>query len=150
MSTVNTGLAAIYAAAGLSMDAKDSVSRDALNSAVTAALAQGEKLGLEKAGADLGKAKAEATTTANTRAKAILDHDEAKGREGMARHLAFDTEMSAEAAVATMKAAPKGGASSRLGNVPDHNLSADDTNPDKQSAVSWDSVMAKKGMALPK
>jgi hypothetical protein len=149
MSTVNTGLAAIYAAAGLSMDAKDSVSREALTLAVNTALAQGEKLGFDKAAADLGKAKAEATTTANTRAKAILDHDEAKGREGMARHLAFDTEMSAEAAVATMKAAPKG-STSRLGNVPDHNLSADDANPGKESAVSWDSVMTKKGMALPK
>ncbi|QDM26992.1 hypothetical protein FNL56_13380 [Tardiphaga sp. vice304] len=150
MKPENTGLAAVFAAAGLSMDAKDSVSRDALNAAVTAALTQGEKLGLEKAGVDLDKAKTEATVTANTRAKAILDHAEAQGREGMARHLAFDTNMSAEAAVATMKAAPKGAASSRLGNVPDHNLSADDTNPGKEAAVSWDSVMAKKGLPLPK
>jgi signal peptide peptidase SppA len=44
---------------------------------------------------------------ANTRIAGILDHAAAQGREALARHLAFKTELSVEAAVATLEASPK-------------------------------------------
>ena len=50
-------------------------------------------------------APATASDDVKTRIKAILDDDAAQGRETLARHLAFDTEMPADAAVATLKAA---------------------------------------------
>lgn len=40
------------------------------------------------------------------RMQAILQHDAAKGREGLAQHLAFNTDMSVEAAVAALNASP--------------------------------------------
>jgi hypothetical protein len=120
MSEKLTGLAAVLAAVGLSSDSKDSVSRAALDSAISAALLEGEKAGVIKAGTDAAKLTADAMAAANTRAKAILDHADAKGREDLARHLAFDTEMSAEAAVAMLGKAPKAAepSVSRLGTPP--------------------------------
>jgi ClpP class serine protease len=44
---------------------------------------------------------------ANTRIAGILDHAAAQGREALARHLAFKTELAVEAAVATLEASPK-------------------------------------------
>jgi hypothetical protein len=117
-----SGIAAVLAAVGLSADSKDAVPRDAFNSAITAALDEGKKLGVIEAGNDAAKLTADAVKTANTRTKAILDHSDAKGREDLARHLAFETEMSADAAVAMLGKAPKGAEpkTSRLdGNVPD-------------------------------
>lgn len=43
---------------------------------------------------------------AKGRIKAILDAPEAKGREAMAKHLAFETDQTAEAAIALLKVAP--------------------------------------------
>lgn len=151
-NVVLTGLAAVYAAAGISMDAKDSVPREVLSSAINAAMAEGEKAGLLKAGNDSVKIAADATVSAYARAKTILDHAEAKGREGMARHLAFDTDMSADAAAAMLKAAPKGAQQARLqGHVPDPQLSADDQSVSHQDAsAAWDLAMSKRGMNLPK
>ncbi|MBR0871192.1 hypothetical protein JQ633_12545 [Bradyrhizobium tropiciagri] len=116
-----SGIAAVLAAIGLSADSKDSVSRAALDSAITAALAEGEKAGIVKAGNEVIKIKADATVAERGRAKAILVHADAKGREDLAAHLAFDTDMTAEAATAMLGKAPKGGdvKTSRLeGNVP--------------------------------
>lgn len=48
-----------------------------------------------------------ALADSKTRIKAILASDEAKGREDLAEHLAHDTEMSAEDAVALLAKAPK-------------------------------------------
>lgn len=48
----------------------------------------------------------EGATAATTRVAAILDHENAKGREPLARHLAFRTALSAEDAIATMAATP--------------------------------------------
>lgn len=45
-----------------------------------------------------------------TRINAILNHEEAKGREGLARHLALNTDMSVEVAAEALKAAPKASA----------------------------------------
>lgn len=50
-----------------------------------------------------------AHATATARIKAIMKDPEAEGRASLAEHLAFDTTMTAEAAVAVMKAAPAGG-----------------------------------------
>lgn len=116
-----SGIAAVLAAVGLSADSKDSVSRDAFNSAINAALAEGEKAGVVKAGNDAAKITTEAVTKERGRAKSILGHADAKGREDLAHHLAFETDMSSDAAVAMLAKAPKAaeGKTSRLeGNVP--------------------------------
>jgi signal peptide peptidase SppA len=61
--------------------------------------------------AAVSKAKAdgakEASSAAQTRIKSILGSDEAKGRKDLAKHLAFDTDTSAEAAVAILAKSPK-------------------------------------------
>lgn len=48
-----------------------------------------------------------ATDAERTRIKAILDGDEAEGREDLARHFAFDTDQSPEAANAALGKSPK-------------------------------------------
>jgi hypothetical protein len=114
-----SGLAAVLAAVGLSADSKDVVPRSALDSAIAAALLEGEKAGVIKAGVDADKIKAEAAVTTNTRIKAIITAPEAKGRESLAHSIAFDTELSHEQAVSMLKAAPEAQKVSRLdGNVP--------------------------------
>lgn len=60
----------------------------------------------EKAQA-VADAQAAATLAATTRIKSILSHDEAKGRNTLAQHLAFNTQMSLEDAVATLTVTPK-------------------------------------------
>jgi hypothetical protein len=61
-----------------------------------------------------------AAQAAQTRIKSILGAKEAKGRDELASHLAFNTQLSADDAVATLAAAPKaaapasGGGASRL------------------------------------
>lgn len=58
-------------------------------------------------------AKAQADTKA--RIKAITTCEEAAGREALASHLAYETDMDAEAAVAALKAAPQASADSGSG-----------------------------------
>lgn len=131
-----SGLAAVFAAAGLASDVKDGgISRAALDAAVTAALAEGEKAGLVKAGGEPVKAD-------RARTKAILGHANAKGREDLAHHLAFETDMSAEAAAAMLAKAPAGAVASKLdGKVPDPNVTSDDAaKPDP--AASWDAAVS--------
>lgn len=48
-----------------------------------------------------------ATVAERGRIKAILDGEEAKGREDLARHFAFDTDQSPEAATAALGKSPK-------------------------------------------
>ncbi len=117
------GIAAVLAAVGLTSESRDSVSRDVLNNAITAALAEGEKAGIVKAGNDAAKITADATKAANTRAQAILHHADAKGREALANHLAFETEMSDAAAIAMLGKAPKAADPSRMGTPPDPKVS---------------------------
>lgn len=50
---------------------------------------------------------AEAKTAERERIKAILDHTEAEGRQKLARHLAFVTDITPEAAAETLAQAPK-------------------------------------------
>lgn len=126
-STGLTGIAAVLAAAGVNADSKDAVSRAAFDGAIASALAEGEKAGVIKAGNDATKLTADATKAANIRAMSILDHADAKGREELARHLAFSTDMSAESAVAMLAKAPKAAEQkgSRLeGTVPDPKVDA--------------------------
>ena len=59
-------------------------------------------------------ARAEGATAAKDRCKAIIGHEEAKGREGQAHTLAFDTDMLADQAAAVLKAGPKAAAGNRF------------------------------------
>ncbi|MEQ8784191.1 MAG: S49 family peptidase [Roseibium album] len=68
------------------------ITQEQLESAVATARSEGEEAG---AVAERG------------RIKAILDGDEAKGREDLARHFAFDTDQSPEAATAALGKSPK-------------------------------------------
>lgn len=45
--------------------------------------------------------------TERTRIAGILNAPEAKGREGLARHLAFETDVEVDVAIKLLKAAPK-------------------------------------------
>lgn len=73
-----------------------------------------DKVDADKVAADLENAKTEAAKTAATatkdRIKAIMTSDEAKGREALAQHFAYETEMSADAAITALKVAPKASA----------------------------------------
>lgn len=121
-----TGLAAIRAAAEPSES----------NAAPTdhaAAFAQARAEG-EMAGAQI--ARNDAVAQERTRMSAILGSAEAKGRESLAQHLAFNTSMSAEDAVATLAKASveQVSSSSRLdGNVPAPVVSSDPP-PQEQGA----------------
>lgn len=57
---------------------------------------------------------AKAVSDARERIKAILDSEEAKGREALARHLAFETDMTPEAATAVLKVSPKASAQEQV------------------------------------
>jgi hypothetical protein len=123
-----SGLAAVLAAVGLSADSKDTVSRAALDSAISAALLEGEKAGVIKAGVDADKIKADAAVATNARIKSIITAPAAKGRETLAHSIAFDTELSHEQAVSMLKAAPEAQKTSRLdGNVPAPRVDASDS-----------------------
>ncbi|MBP2147937.1 head maturation protease, ClpP-related [Xanthobacter flavus] len=58
---------------------------------------------------DNAKAVAEATKAATARIGGILNHAEAAGREALAKHLAFETELDVEAAAKLLATAEKGG-----------------------------------------
>lgn len=144
-----TGLAAVLAACGLSASSRDAVSREALDSAISAALLEGEKVGVVKAGNDAGKITADATKAANVRALAILCHADAKGREDLASHLAFQTDMSADGAVAMLGKAPKAAPASRLGTPPDPKVTTEENQPADPGASlvsSMDRMLASRGL----
>lgn len=56
--------------------------------------------------AEIAGAVAEAVKAAQARVKAIMTADAAKGREKLAEHFAYETDMTAEAALAALAAAP--------------------------------------------
>jgi signal peptide peptidase SppA len=62
-------------------------------------------------------AVAEAVTGERSRIAAILGSDEAKGREGLANHLAFKTDMSVEDAKAALAESPKAGEEKASGGL---------------------------------
>lgn len=51
--------------------------------------------------------RAAVANEAKARIKGIMTHEEAKGREALAEHLAYDTEMTVEEAAAILKVSPK-------------------------------------------
>ncbi len=65
-----------------------------------------DKTKADDTAADLAKA----TADAKNRIKAIMAAPEAEGRKDLAEHFAYDTEMTAEAAVAALAKAPKAAA----------------------------------------
>jgi ClpP class serine protease len=119
--------------------------------------APGVDAGISQAQLDAAVAAARsegaATGAAAERARisAILDSDEAKGRDKLARHFAFATEMSPEAAKAALVASePAAARGSRLDRVaPDVAVGADAPAADKASpeaiGASWDSAFAAAG-----
>jgi signal peptide peptidase SppA len=93
------------------MSTQDKTAAD--KAALDAARAEGRTEG-EKAGREA--ALKEGATSMQARCKEILGSDEAKGRESMANHLAFNTDMDAAAAVELLKAAPKAEAQTKEPN----------------------------------
>jgi signal peptide peptidase SppA len=75
------------------------------DAAVTEAQMTAAKASQFEAGKKSGVA--EATTAERARVKAIVTAEQAKGREEMAAHLAFDTDLSAEQATALLAKSPK-------------------------------------------
>jgi signal peptide peptidase SppA len=71
----------------------------------------------EMAEVDTGAIAADAGKAAQTRIKSILGSDESKGRADLANHLAFETDMSAEAAVALLAKSPKGAAAAATPSI---------------------------------
>ena len=102
--TQKSGLAAVLAAITGKQPSTDTIPRadhmSAIEQAVTQAFGEGEAAG-----------KLVATTAGATaervRVKAIMGGENAKGREQLAAHFAFDTDMTADAANAALSAAPK-------------------------------------------
>lgn len=91
-----------------------------------------------------------------TRIKAIVEHPEAEGRTDLASHLAFETDMSADAAVALLgksakvaaQAADPNAAKTALQIAMEKNgtpgLNADDATPPAQKSA-WASTVQKFG-----
>ena len=135
-----SGLAAVLAAITGKQLAGDSLSRAdhmaAIEAAVTQAFGEGEKSG-----------SAAAASAERARINAIMGSEEAKGREAFAQVYAFETGMTAEAAIAALKDKPKAEAAkgSRLdGRVPQPNVPAADATKDDPVAASarWDGIVA--------
>lgn len=139
----NSGLAAVLAAITGKQPAGDTIARadhiSAIEAAVTQAFGQGEAAGLKAAG--------QSASGERTRIKSILGSEEAKGREQFAQVYAFETDLSAEAAVTALKDKPKAEApkGSRLdGRVPQPNVPAADAPKDgpKAASESWAGIVA--------
>lgn len=149
--TQKSGLAAVLAAITGKQPAGDSMSRTdhmtAIEAAVTQAFGEGEASG--KTAHMAAGANAE-----RTRVAAILGSEEAKGREAFAQVYAFETEMSAEAAITALKGKPKAEAPkqpSRLdGNVPQPKLGPGEGPAPDAAAVNLggavDRMLAKSGL----
>lgn len=75
--------------------------------AAQATTAAASGITVEAAAKQASDAAAAARNAERARVKAILESPEAKGREGLAAHLAHDTDMAAEAAVTLMSKSPK-------------------------------------------
>ncbi|MGU3539989.1 S49 family peptidase [Methylobacterium sp. A54F] len=132
-------------AADLNTDPEDETMSDITQAAHDAAV--------ETARADATKA---GESTAKTRIKAILGSEEAKGRQDLAEHLAFDSEMSADAAIAVLAKAPKAAApeqrqdlASEMGKEGRVDLGQDGgQDPSKMSATERGAAEAKALLGL--
>jgi signal peptide peptidase SppA len=83
----------------MSTQDKPALTQADIDNAVAAATANHESA--------LATARTEAASAERTRIAAILGSDEAKGREGLANHLALETDTASEAAVAILAKSPK-------------------------------------------
>ena len=124
---------------GLNMSAPpETVSRAAHDSALASARADAHAEGV-KAGA----------AGERTRVAAILGHAEAEGRDTLARHLAFETDMGVEAAAKMLKASAKEAPAaapvqSRMDRVPNPAVMPDASggpDPKADASAAWGSVM---------
>lgn len=155
--THKSGLAAVLAAITGVQPATEAIPRaehmTAIEAAVTQAFGEGEAAGQLLA-------STAAVTAERGRVKSIMGGENAKGRETLAAHFAFDTDMSAEAANAALAAAPKTaepGKTSRLdalmpGNNPQ--LKEPGTSNDPEADVgaglsaSVDNLVKSRGLAV--
>jgi hypothetical protein len=140
MSETKTGLAAVAIAAGAVSQADHDKALADANTAATTLLTEG----VAKAKADGVK---EGATAERTRVKAILGSEQAKGRESLAQHFAFETEDTAEKALAALDKSPKAEASKpRLGGaVPQPNVDAvDDSKKADAPAVALGASLDKQ------
>jgi signal peptide peptidase SppA len=130
MSITQADLDAAVAKARAEEQAK---AKEASDAAVKTAAAEAEAKAKTEAKAEAEKAE----MAAKTRVSAILGHAEAKGREDLAKHLAFDTDMTAEAAAAVLKASPKGSslAARMAGTNPNVGNDGDPPKPAEASSV---------------
>jgi signal peptide peptidase SppA len=99
--------------------------------------------------AQIDKAAADARTSERARVQGIQSCDEAKGREQMAAHLAFNTSMSVEDAKAMLAVAPKAAAAPAPAPAPaaQGNPFADAMNASKHPNVGSDAAAAAAGGA---
>jgi hypothetical protein len=103
-TTQKSGLAAVLAALTGKQPAGDAISRADHMTAIEAAATQAFAAGETSAKTLMST---EGATAERTRIKGIMGGDSAKGRESLAAHFAYDTDMSVEAANAALAAAPK-------------------------------------------
>ena len=87
--------------------ANPNVDAAAAVAAATAAAVAAQATNAPAQTADGGSEPADPAKAATARIQAILDHDEAKGREDQARKLAFETDLDPGAAIAILATAPK-------------------------------------------
>lgn len=81
-------------------------------------------------GVDENAIRADASKAAATRIQSILSHENAKGREDLANHLAFEqSDMSADAAIALLEKSPKAAETTASGDPLALAMSAEGGNP---------------------
>lgn len=155
--TQKSGLAAVIAAALGKQPAGDTVPRadhmSAIEAAVTQAFGEGETAGKLVAAS---AATAAGSLAERTRVKTILAAPEAEGRQEFARMYAFETDLSAEAAIEGLKGKPKAEApkaGSRLdalmpGNNPKLTEpgTTEEADLDAVSLAAMDRAIAARGM----
>ncbi len=88
----------------------------------------------------------QAVATANARASAILSAPEAEGRQDLAKHFTFNTDLSAEAAIAALAASPR--ASGGLGQLMPENPDVGAGTPEAPTAdqaitAAWDASVSR-------
>jgi ATP-dependent Clp protease protease subunit len=86
---------------------KAAASAKALNVNQQGKTKMADKTEADNNAADTEKAIKAAATSAKDRIKAIMTADDAKGRESLAEHFAYNTEMTADDAIIALKVAPK-------------------------------------------
>lgn len=108
-----------------------------------AAFAAGKAEGAKEGhAAGLAEGQKAGATAERDRIKAILGHDDAKGREATAQHFALNTDMSVEAAIGALAAVPK--VSSIGARAAETVITGGDTGakPEASGDGAWDGIVA--------